>query len=200
MTYVSIGFVSLRVFSRDKEQLARLCKKVEELFGDYIFHQGELNLEQRIIAFLKEKQLTLSCVESATSGSILHSLTTISGASEVIYGGYVVYQEAAKEVLTGLSKGFLEEHTTVSGETSLALAKSTHKKTGTDLTLAITGYAEHQNPELQGQCYLSIITPWGTENFYHKVGSWRRASARNAMRIVALSCLWKTLAQVDQIR
>lgn len=195
VTYVSTGFVSLKIFSRDPDQVEAISAKVEDVFGEYIFYQGKLDLEEKIFSMLIQKNLRLSCVESATAGSILHSLTKISGSSQRIYGGFVVYQEASKEELLGLSKAFLEKYTTVSKETSEALAKSARNITKTELCLALTGYAEHQEESLRGQCYVSIATPWGTKNFHRKVGSWRRASSRNAMRVFALSCLWKVLAE-----
>lgn len=196
VTYVSLGFVTIKLSTRDQEKFERLHALLEETFQDYIFHRGELQLEEKIFALLKEKNLTLSCVESATAGSVLHSLTKLSGSSEVIYGGLVVYQEDAKVDLTQLSREFLAEHSTVSRETSMALAEQGNRIMGTDITLALTGYAEHDEEAYQGQCYVAIQTPAGMDHYYHKVGSWRRASSRNAMRVFALSCLLKSLAQL----
>ncbi|NLY37091.1 MAG: nicotinamide-nucleotide amidohydrolase family protein [Tissierellia bacterium] len=199
LTYVSIGFVSLRVFSRDYEQMERLGAKVEALYKDYIFYQGKMDLEDKIIDCLKEHQLHFSCAESATAGGILEALTSVSGSSEVIYGGFVVYENKAKIGLLDISQDLLERYSSVSSQMSKALALACQDKTKTDISLAITGYAQHEDSELSGLCYVHIITPWGQQAYFRKVPGRRRQSARQAMIVFALACLWKSLAKIDNI-
>lgn len=199
LTYVSIGYVSLRVFSRDQGQLEKLSTKVEELYHEHIFYKGKMDLEEKIIDTLKKHQLHLSCAESATAGGVLKALTSVQGSSDVIYGGFVVYENKAKTQLLGIHGDILENYGSVSPQTSLALARSCRVKTGTDISLAITGYAEHEDPERSGLCYVHIVTPWGEKAFFRKVPSRRRQSARQAMIVFALASLWKLLANYEGI-
>lgn len=196
LTYVSIGYVSLRVFSRDERQLEALIEKVENLYRDYIFYRGKMDLEESILTKLKDNRLTISCAESATSGGILKALTSVSGSSDVVFGGYVVYQEEAKIGLLGINRELLDTYSSVSQHTSRVLARSCRINTGTDLVVSLTGYAEHEDEALRGKCYVHIVSPWGEESFYRKVPSRNRNSARQAMIIFALASLWNVLAKM----
>ena len=199
LTYVSIGYVSLRVFARDQEELDQLVSRVEDIYRDYIFYRGKFDLEEALIKKLIENKLSISCAESATSGGVLKALTNVSGSSEAVYGGYVVYQEDAKEKLLGLNKEFLATYSAVSEKTSLALSRNCRINTGSDISLALTGYAESEDGELAGQCYVHIVTSWGEESFFRKVPSRNRKSARQAMITFALASLWKMLAKMPAI-
>lgn len=199
LTYVSIGFVSLRVFSRDEKQVERLGAKVEELYEDYIFYRGKMDLEERIVNYLKEHNLHLSCAESATAGGILKALTSVSGSSDAIYGGFVVYENKAKIDLLNISEELLESHSSVSSQMSQALCLACRNKTKSDISLALTGYTEHEDPELSGLCYVHIITPQAEQAFFRKVPSRRRQSARQGMIVFALASLWKSLAKMKDI-
>lgn len=199
LTYVSTGFVSLRVFSREEEQVERLGAKVEELYEEHIFYRGKMDLEEQIVTFLTEHNLHLSCAESATAGGILKALTSVSGSSEAIYGGFVVYENRAKIELLNISEELLASYSSVSSQMSQALCLACRDKTKSDISLSITGYTEHQDPELSGLCYVHIITPLGEEAFFRKVPSRRRQSARQGMIIFALASLWKSLAKINDI-
>ncbi|HZK10231.1 MAG TPA: nicotinamide-nucleotide amidohydrolase family protein [Clostridia bacterium] len=195
LTYVSIGFVTLRVFSKDKKQVEELGERVEKLYKEYIFYRGQMDLKDKIISFLTKNKLHLSCAESATAGGVLKALTDISGSSQAIYGGFVVYENTAKMDLLNIDKDFLHKYGSVSQEMSQALAVACQKKTKTEISLAITGYAEHDDPKLSGLCYIHVLTPWGEDVFSRKVPSRRRKSARQSMIIFALASLWKSLAK-----
>lgn len=199
LTYVSIGYVSLRIFSRDQDQFQRLSSQVEELLADYIFYEDEMDIETAILDKLRENQLTIAFAESATAGGIAKALTSISGSSDVVYGGHVVYQNQAKTDLLGINKDLLDLYTSVSAQTSLALARSSRLSTGADISLALTGYTQHEEDSLRGQCYIHIVTPWGEESFYRQVPSRERNRSRQAMIIFALASLWKTLANMPKM-
>ena len=53
------------------------------------------NLVNKLI----EKKLTISCCESLTGGLFAAEIVKISGASNTFRGGYVTYQDIAKEIL-----------------------------------------------------------------------------------------------------
>lgn len=196
LTYVSIGYVSLRVFSKDQDQFIRLSEKVEAVFGDYIFYEDKMDIEEQILDKLRKENLSICLAESVTAGGLMKRLTSVSGASDVVYGGMVVYQDKAKTQLLGISPELLETYTSVSSQTSLALARSSRIKTGADISLGITGYAEHEDDEKRGLCYIQIVSPWGEEAFFRKVPSRERNRSREAMTNFALASLWKMLAKM----
>jgi PncC family amidohydrolase len=91
-------------------------------------------------------------------------LTAIPGASEAFMGGAVVYGATAKIALAGLSPAFIQEHGTIGGPTTLALARGIREKLGATWGLAITGNA---GPTLDaggkdrslGECVVAVAGP-----------------------------------------
>ncbi len=81
-----------------------------------------MTLEARVIQHLKSKKMILCTVESCTGGLIAHRLTNISGASEVFWGSWVVYDNSAKLRL-GVSLQTLKTKGAVSPEVADELAR-----------------------------------------------------------------------------
>ena len=75
-----------------------------------------------LIQLLKEKNAFLCTVESCTGGRLIDQLTDISGASEVVWGGLVTYDNSAKEQLAGVSPELLFAKGAVSPEVATAMA------------------------------------------------------------------------------
>ena len=81
-----------------------------------------INLEEAVLRKLKTAQHILCTVESCTGGLIAHSITNVSGSSEVFWGSYVTYDNSAKEEL-GVSAKTLEQYGAVSKEVAQELAE-----------------------------------------------------------------------------
>ena len=81
-----------------------------------------ISLEEAVIRKLRTTQHLLCTVESCTGGLIAHLVTNVSGASEVFWGTYVVYDNSAKEEL-GVSPQTLQSQGAVSAETAKELAE-----------------------------------------------------------------------------
>jgi len=90
-----------------------------------------INLEETVVRKLKTTQQILCTVESCTGGMIAHLVTTIAGASEIFWGGWVVYDNSAKEDL-GVPKTLIENHGAVSSEVAQALAENGLRKMQTN--------------------------------------------------------------------
>jgi nicotinamide mononucleotide (NMN) deamidase PncC len=81
-----------------------------------------ISLEETVIRKLKTAQHVLCSVESCTGGLISNLITNVSGASEVYWGGFVVYDNSAKEEL-GVPSQLLSSHGAVSLEVARELAE-----------------------------------------------------------------------------
>lgn len=154
-TYTDQGFTTIRILAEPQPEL------MSSLFGERLIGIGKTTIEQTIQALALKHRLRIATVESITSGEVAMRLSRESGASEFFYGGLVVYQNQAKTQLCGIEPELLEQYTAVSPETSKALAKNFLTAHPVDLVLAITGYADHSDPELQGQSYLCCISKRG---------------------------------------
>jgi PncC family amidohydrolase len=115
-----------------------------------------------VVARLAREEMTLALAESCTGGAVMAALTDVPGASEVLWGGAVVYSESAKEAFAGVGSDLLVEHGPVSAAVTEALALGLRERAGTDLAAAVTGWAgpEH-GAEPAGTVYIAIATAHG---------------------------------------
>ena len=71
-------------------------------------------LEQRLVAALKARGLTLAAAESCTGGLAAKRLTDVPGASAVFLGGVVSYTNGVKERVLHVPHETLETYSAVS--------------------------------------------------------------------------------------
>jgi nicotinamide-nucleotide amidase len=98
-------------------------------------------LAQQVIAALKAKGLTVAAAESCTGGLIAGALTSVSGSSDVVYGGFVTYANEAKIVMIGVPFALLKQFGAVSKEVAIAMAEGALAASGTHMAIAVTGVA-----------------------------------------------------------
>ena len=110
--------------------------------------------EEHIIAFdhtptigevvgeiLSGKNLTFALAESCTGGQCSSLVVDAPGASKYFLGSFVTYSNELKQSVLGVALKTLEEQGAVSKETAEEMASGVKKKSGADVTLAITGIA-----------------------------------------------------------
>ncbi|MBN2123395.1 MAG: competence/damage-inducible protein A, partial [Deltaproteobacteria bacterium] len=122
-------------------ELDGMVEKIRDLVGPYIFSTDNRMMEEVVGDLLKEKNLTLSVAESCTGGLIGNLLTNVPGSSTYFEGGVIVYSNASKEALLGVSARTLAKHGAVSDPTVREMAEGIRHRMGTDLGLAVTGIA-----------------------------------------------------------
>lgn len=98
-------------------------------------------LEQRLVAALKARGLTLAAAESCTGGLAAKRLTDVPGASAVFLGGVVSYTNGVKERVLHVPHETLETYSAVSEQTARAMAEGVRALTGADFGLSVTGVA-----------------------------------------------------------
>lgn len=98
-------------------------------------------LAAETVATLRLKKLTIATAESCTGGLIAGALTSIPGSSDVVYGGFVTYANAAKILMVGVSPELLREHGAVSEAVARAMAEGARLMGGVDIAVAVTGIA-----------------------------------------------------------
>ena len=113
------------------------------------------NLVNKLI----EKKLTISCCESLTGGLFAAEIVKISGASNTFRGGYVTYQDIAKEILLPNAKEVLEEVGAISEKMAILMAETVKNQLKTNIAVSFTGNAgpiSSENKEV-GLVYIGII-------------------------------------------
>ncbi|MBH9965409.1 competence/damage-inducible protein A [Rossellomorea oryzaecorticis] len=141
------GEVTLRLTAKheSKSVAAELLDGVEEkilnVVGDYFYGYDQDSLVEVGMKLLKDKGLTLSCAESLTGGLFQSEITTLPGASAVLKGGVVCYQDEIKKKVLSVREDTLKQHSAVSEQCALELAGNVRTLFASDIGISFTGVA-----------------------------------------------------------
>ncbi|BCB03427.1 competence/damage-inducible protein A [Bacillus sp. KH172YL63] len=147
------GEVTLRLTAKhESEDVAgKLLDDVEEeimkVAGEYFYGYNEDSLVGVGFNLMKEKKLTLSCAESLTGGLFQSQLASLKGASSVLNGGVVCYQDEVKTKVLSVRESTLKTHSAVSEQCAKELAENVRVLLASDIGISFTGVAgpgEHE--------------------------------------------------------
>ena len=83
---------------------------------------------KQIIDLLKEKNKTISTMESCTGGGVANAITNIEGASEVLRYSAVTYSNEYK-IKMGVDEKVIDKYSVYSMETAIEMAKNISNRT-----------------------------------------------------------------------
>ena len=95
-------------------------------------------LNGKIVKVLKEKNKTISFMESCTGGFLANEITNISGASNILRVSLVTYSNEYK-IKFGVSKNTIDKYTVYSKETAKEMAKNVSEFANSNFGIGITG-------------------------------------------------------------
>ncbi len=152
-----------------------------------------------ILERMRQAGAMLVTAESCTGGLIAGALTDISGASDVVWGGFVTYANAAKSALIGVDPALLAPGGpgAVSAEVARAMAQGTlatarAAEPTVRIAIAVTGVAGPTGgtPDKPvGLVHFALATPDATTHMERRFGALTRAAIRTAAVHEALSML-----------
>jgi PncC family amidohydrolase len=159
------------------------------------------SVAERLAALIAHRRYRLVLAESCTGGLAAAALATIPGISDWFCGSFVAYRRQSKQVWLEISDELLEHYSTISVESSraMALAALTHTPE-TDWSAAITGHLGPNAPsELDGRVFVSIAKRAGdrvttVEDVERKLTSALRQSRQCEATAFFLDALWRRLA------
>ena len=99
------------------------------------------SLEQDIGNLLRQKELTLGVVESATGGLISHRITDVPDSSDYYQGSITSYSNEIKIKVVGVKEETLNKYGAVSSQVAEEMAQGGRKVLAVDICLADTGIA-----------------------------------------------------------
>ena len=108
-------------------------------------HQKIRKDYEKLTRLLIEKKLTITAMESATSGQIASLMTDTEGASAVFKGSYVAYSNEAK-VKFGVSAEVIEKYSVYSSQTAREMARVCADAFCADIGIGITGTMGNVDP------------------------------------------------------
>ena len=95
----------------------------------------------RLLARLRDRQLTLATAESLTGGLVAAAITSVPGASQAFRGGIVAYATEVKATVLGVPAQVLTNFGPVAAETAEAMAIAVQRLFGADMGISTTGVA-----------------------------------------------------------
>ncbi len=105
------------------------------------------------------QNISISAMESCTSGLFATMLTNTPGASEIFKGSFVTYSNEAK-IKCGVSAECIEKYGVYSKETALEMALACQKAYDSILGVGITGVLDRtdpSNPTTDHKVYYAIV-------------------------------------------
>ncbi len=136
-----------------------------------IYNEQEIRENYRkITETLIQKGLTVTTMESATSGQIASLITDTEGSSRVMKGAFVVYSNEAK-IKQGVPSEVIEKYSVYSKETAQAMAESCRKVYDADIGIGITGTMGNVDPQnanasVPGRVYFAFSFNGSIKDYY----------------------------------
>lgn len=116
---------------------------------------------QKLVSYLKDKNLTIGSVESMTGGLFAARITSVPGASKVFKGSIVSYSPLIKENVVGVNKETIEKYGVVSAQVASEMATKGRKVLDVDICVSITGNAGPTSEPGEagvGELYIGLST------------------------------------------
>lgn len=150
-------------------------------------------LAEAAVEALGAKALTLSAAESMTGGAFTKAVTDIAGASAVLNSSYVTYTEKEKIRILGVRPATLKEHTAVSKEVALEMARGLHRLCGSDVCVSVTGYAGPSGDDI-GLFFIGLYSKGHCRAFEYRARRYgrsyiRKFAVRKMLELVLGCCL-----------
>ena len=125
---------------------------------------------RRLTKLLIEKKMTITTMESATSGQIASLITDTEGSSAVLKGAFVTYCNEAK-IMQGVPAEIIDKYTVYSTQTAEAMAKACTAVYQADIGIGVTGTMgniDPANPEasIPGQVYFAVTINGDIRSYY----------------------------------
>ena len=125
---------------------------------------------RQLTKLLIARKMTITTMESATSGQIASLITDTEGSSAVLKGAFVTYCNEAK-VMQGVPAEILKKYTVYSRETAEAMASACARIYEANIGIGVTGTmgnVDPANPEasVPGQVYFAIVVDDEMQSYY----------------------------------
>ena len=100
-----------------------------------------MNLNQKIVAYLKKRKLNISFAESCTGGLLSSSITSVSGSSKIFSMGLITYSNQSKMTILKIPKNIIQKYGSVSVQCCLSMVNNLSKISKSKVCISITGVA-----------------------------------------------------------
>lgn len=125
---------------------------------------------RKLTKLLIKRQMTITTMESATSGQIASLITDTEGSSAVLKGAFITYCNEAK-IMQGVPAEILDKYTVYSKETAEAMARACAKAYEANIGIGVTGTmgnvdSANSEKSIPGQVYFAIEINGDMRSYY----------------------------------
>lgn len=115
---------------------------------------------QDVVKQLTQRRLTVATAESLTAGMLSSVIAAVPGASAVLQGGIVAYNNTVKHRLLGVSADTLAARGAVDSDTAKQMATGVRDRLDADIGIATTGVAgpEPSEGKAVGIVFIALST------------------------------------------
>ena len=121
---------------------------------------------------LIEKKLTVTTMESCTSGLVASLLTDTEGASAVLKGAFITYSNEAK-IKQNVPAATIDKYGVYSEETAREMADAARSAYSADIAVGVTGTMGNADPanndSTPGEVFFAIASKEGIKSFHISV-------------------------------
>ncbi|ANU13518.1 N-terminal domain of CinA protein [Planococcus halocryophilus Or1] len=196
------GEVTIRITAKTNttEEAWKLIEGTKEeildVVGNYLYGYDNDSLASKVVELLKHQGKTISAAESLTAGLFQSELASVPGASAVLSGGVITYNEEMKVHQLGLSAELLAEYGVVSEQTALAMAEAVRAKFKTDISVSLTGAAgpDAHGDQPAGTVWIGIATEETSKSYRLQLSGMRNTNRLRAVKL-ALYYVIRTLTE-----
>ncbi|MDQ0634650.1 nicotinamide-nucleotide amidase [Arthrobacter pascens] len=125
------------------------------------------HLAEQAVSSAKGLGVTVGTAESLTAGMVSAVLADTAGASGMLQGGVVAYQNSVKSDVLGVSSELLAAVGSVDGDVAAAMAAGARNVLNSDIGVSTTGVAgpEEHDGKAVGTVFIGIATADGSASF-----------------------------------
>ena len=125
---------------------------------------------RRLTLMLIEKNISITTMESCTSGQLASLISDTEGASGIMKGAFVTYSNEAK-IKQGVPEETIDKYSVYSKETACAMAEACRKTYNADIGVGVTGSMGNVDPanaaaSIPGQVWFALSTKDKTLDVY----------------------------------
>lgn len=151
-------------------------------------------MEEALHGWFVKHQKTLAFAESCTGGMLSMHVTAIPGASEYFLGSFVVYSNAMKQKVLGVSQETIDSQGAVSEAAVKEMLGGVFKQTAADFAIAVSGIAGPTGGTEQKPVG-TICAAIGERGKSADVGTFRVSGSRHTIMLSTtqwlLGALWR---------
>jgi nicotinamide-nucleotide amidase len=122
-------------------RLGAAASALHDRIGRWVYGEGDADLAEACLEALRARGWRVAVAESCTGGGLGARLTAVPGASDVVLGGVIAYDNAVKVAALGVSPATLAAVGAVSEEVAREMAVGARTRIGAEVGVSITGIA-----------------------------------------------------------